>query len=293
MSTSVLISYRDPNESGRNSPYGFSRNACFGDTNRLGNHSTAEMDVMEWHPQMSGTVGTVGTATYKTPRKAFEFINSFGCWEGVFHMTPMRSVAAMVKENPADCIITGFMTMRDYQECANTKIFERETDLDPKIEFALYCAGIYKDRYAQSGRGLSLQLMQNVSYGEHGTCYLRNNDDAIGLYLLAYGSKAEFNGCWAQGIIGVDRENMQGYVRNSSDSSRREIIQRRRPGWENMADWLRTWLRTNPEQFAGKMGRLTVSAFHQRLAARLNSSDRNDAPAIITQMFEELRDMYA
>ncbi|MCS5736719.1 hypothetical protein, partial [Herbiconiux daphne] len=157
--------------------------------------------------------------------------------------------------------------------------------------FALYSAGIYRNRYNSPALTIA-----PPSHGEGGVCYVQNNEDAVALYLLVYGTKEDFAGCWAQGRIGVDRENMAGYIRNSSEDTRRNVVRSRRPGWQQMADWLRTWLNTNPEHLQSKRGRLTVTRFYDGMLARLNtepSASRERQAEIITNAFEELREMYA
>lgn len=286
MSTSVMVSYRDPNR--RQAPFAFTRAACFGTMNRLSGQATDEMEVMEWHPNTRGN-NNASLRNTCTPRKAFNFINSFGMWEGVFHMTPSGNVAAMLRETPIDSIITGFMSMRDFQERYNSFIFPGG-ELNLKIEFAFHCAGIYRNRY-----GNPILTTGSNDHGEGGVCRLNRELDALSLYLIVYGTKADFEGCWAQNIIGVN-ENREGYVRDSSSDSRRRLVRQRRPSWSSLADWMSSWLATQPPHLQGKLGRLTIQRFYEGLVARLNAeSSANTArqAEIINNAFEELRELYA
>ncbi|MFW3388687.1 UNVERIFIED_CONTAM: hypothetical protein RF648_22155, partial [Kocuria sp. CPCC 205274] len=167
-----MVAYRDPNR--RSEPFSFTRNACFGQMNRLSGYATDQMEVMEWHPEVAGRVNANATSNC-TPRKAFNFINSFGMWEGIFRMTPICSVATDIQEHPADAIFTGFMSMRDFQMRYNTRI---GGGLSDKIEFALYSAGIYRNRYNSPALTIA-----PPSHGEGGVCYVQNNEDAVALYL--------------------------------------------------------------------------------------------------------------
>lgn len=285
MSTSVMVSFLN----GRNH-YGFSRNACFGEMNRQPASSTPNMEVMEWHPTSAGSANQSDPYAVKSPRKALEFIDSFGMWEDIFHLTTINTVAGDLANNPADALITGFMSMRDYAESGRTLLFSSDNvTLDAKIEFALYCCGIYRERRGS----VSVFTRTNPSYGEMGTCYLNSNDDAFGMYLLAFGTKEEFEGCWAQSAIGRGSETMNGYVRNNSDANRQRVVSTRRPGWNGLADWLRTWLRSNPEAHTSKLGRMTVQQACDRLSSRvlgdMTYEQQRDA---VLDFFSELRDMY-
>lgn len=286
MSTSVQIAKVNPNTG---SMYSFSRNACFGQLNRMGGNNLQGMEVLEWHPSQPGRTGA-NLRNVCTPRKAFNFINSFGMWKDIFRVTTMNTVAADLQQHPIDAIITGFMSMRDFQMRANGFLFYGSTPLDPKIEFALYSAGIYRNRYnspfLQAG---------SVSHGEGGVCGLPHDVDALALYLLVYGTAEEFRGCWAQQCFGHG-PNTNGYVRDSSRDADRNTIRRTLPTWNRMSDWLSSWLRTNPEHLQDKLGRLTINRFYNGLSARLTaepSADDDRKVAIITNAFEELRELYA
>lgn len=288
MSTSVMVSYLDPNR--RNQPFTFTRAACFGTMNRLSGQSTSEMDVMEWHPHSRGTLNANPRQTC-TPRKAFNFINSFGMWKDLFHVTTINTIACdQLRTAPIDAVITGFMSMRDYQERYNTLIFS-DGALNPKIEFALWCSGIYRNRYNSP-----MLNINSPDHGEGGVCDLPSSVDALALYLLVYGTKEDFAGCWAQPIIGDNPATREGYVRNSSSDSRRREIRQTRSSWNSLSDWMRTWLETRPEQHQSKLGRLTIRRFYDGLIARLNaepSANPARQAEIINNAFEELRDMYA
>jgi len=287
MSTSVQISYLDPNR--RTSPFCFTRNACFGQLNRMDGYATDQMEVMEWHPHSAGR-NNAGLRDTCTPRKAFAFINSFGMWEGIFRVTSINSVAADLKENPIDAIITGFMSMRDFQERNNNFIFPDGELENPKIEFALWACGIYRNRY-----GNPFLQHSGPAHGEGGTCHIPAGTDALALYLLVYGTKEDFQGCWAQGIFG-ENENAEGYVRDNSYDSRRNAVRQRRPRWSRLSDWLTSWLAIRPEHLQGKLGRLTVQRFYNGLAARLDAEPNANVARraeIINNSFEELRELYA
>lgn len=288
MSTTAMVSYQNPNQNP--TPFQFVSRACFGTMNCLNTDArTDKMEVMEWHPQSGGRVGANNRHTTCTPRKAFNFVNSFGMWKDIFHMTTINTVAADLTK-PIDAVITGFMSLRDFQETAHTHIFQNE-ELSLKIEFALYVAGIYRARYSDRG----FLGIQSMGSSEGSVCSLQRNDDAVGLYLLAFGTKEQFEGCWAQEAIGQHPSTRRGYIRDSSDSSRRNHVRNLRPGWSSLSCWLRSWLTTQPASLEGKLGRLTVHRFYDGLVARLStepSANEVRKAAIIAEAFEELREMY-
>lgn len=293
MSTSAAVAYSSPNRS-----YGFSSNPCFGNFNRLDAQTAQGMQIMEWHPQSRGRplsdYGTPGTDPYRTitPRMAMEFINSFGMWKDKFWLTSIGTVAADLANMPADQLITGFMSIRDYQIHDAWTFIDDVCRIDHKIEFALRSLGVYRRRFADQGGFLSIS---GPNTGESGICSLLEDDDAIALYLLAFGTAEEFEGCWAQSAIGQGPETQRGYVRGSSSPDRTDVIRRRRPHWNMMASWLRSWLAPfAPAHLAGKMGRLNCRQVIDRINQRSAPDMTNEQQAeIINTVFEELREFYS
>lgn len=290
MSTTAIVSY-DINENHPNlpsnwvEPFSFYRRACFGTLNCLPpSNNPAQMENVEWHPESTGGL-----------RNSFSLINSLGMWKDVFHITSIGSISASVRNNPADCVITGLMSMRDHQNggMSSAAILGDAGELSRKIGFALYFSGIYRNRGYSPGRDYF--NIHTMDLGEGGILNLPSTTDAIALYLLVYGSKEEFQGCWAQSPFGVG-PNSRGYVRNSSFESDRQAIRQSRPAWNSLADWMKSWLLSNPEHLQGKLGRLTIRQFLERLNSRINlddTSDRSRKDAILLTVFEELREFYS
>lgn len=281
MSTSVQVSYID----GRDH-FSFTRRACFGTANRISSTYRPElMQNFEWHPDVGSSQDD--TASIK---KAFDIINSFGMWNDVFWMTPADTVAADVRVSKADQAITGLMAMRDIVSCYYPMFLGGEELIDKRIDMLLSWLGFYMDRYHQT-RSLQQRGQDN---NESSVIMIYDGMDAFALNLLINGTKEDFEGCWVQGLMGVGH-NDEGYLRNGSNqlNSFRRTLHDRGALYGSMADWLRYWLSTSPPQFAGKLGRLTVNQFCDRIKLRCNGiMTPEEIRLTLRSMFEEMKDMY-
>lgn len=280
MSTSAYLSYSDPSRS----PFMFSGRACFGTLNRLeSSDSAASMENLEWHPS---------TSDQDCVNNAFDIINSFGMWKNVYWKTPIKTVAASVRENPADQIITGLMAMRDLtHEYYGMYLTNNSSPIeDQKLDFIMSNLFYYWNRMD----GVYRRQNSTEGNGESSVFILKRNTDAFALHLLLNGTEQDFEGCWPQGLFG-EGDNVRGYLRDSSHYIDR--FRRNNPqissNYYSMADWLHAWLETNPTKFEGKLGRLTVQQFCDRINMRASGwSNTEQVLEGLKTMFEELKDMY-
>lgn len=276
-------------------PVEISRRACFGTFNSFQNSTSERLEVMEWHPEDD----TRHQGAYNKARECYNFISSLGPWKDVFRLTSVNGIAADIRNLPADQIITGFMAARNhnfgqYDALAN----RREVSSDRKEEakrlmFVGYCAGASVGSF-----GFNWSPVEN---GEGGMCRLYPEDDAYGLYLLAYGSKEECQNLFLQNPLFSSGANSSGYLRDRSSNTIRRLalikgapddfLSGRDPSNQHrvtsMADWLRVYLKTGDAAETGKLGRLTVGQFIGRHEQRNNSIDA------YFNMFEELKDLYS
>lgn len=270
-----------------------SRAACFGSFNRYDGPDRERLEVMEWHPE-ADTNGAYASSGYSlhNAKECFEFVNSFGFWKDIFRRTSMNGVAANIRELPADQIITGFMAARNHNFSNYGHLLGRPdlpsgiTDLEAsRLYFVGYAAGA-----SVGALGFNWSEPQN---GEGGVCRLFREDDAYGLYLLAYGTKEECSGAFHQNPLFSSGANTNGYLRDSHASVYQRLL--RDKGYSptqinacrSLADWLRIHLKSQVMLDSGKLGRLTVGQFIDR------HEQRGGDVSSYFNMFEELKDLYS
>lgn len=283
MSTSFLSAPSIPLRSGRVVEQ--SRRACFGEYNRLSDEARSTLEVMEWHPETS--------SGQKQAKDCREFISSFGFWKDVYRVTTLNGVAADIRDKPADLIITGFMaarnfSQRQYEFLADGGSFPEGTTYLDSCRYS-FLASVIGGSVGAFGFNYT-----DPRNGESGLCRLLEEDDAYGLYLLAFGSKEECEGAFFQHpLFTPGTPNDNGYLRDDHRTTARRMM--REMGytpqqiemWRSMSDWLRLFLTSSKAQASGKLGRLTVGQFISR-----HSQRGNDITTFVS-MFEELKDMYS
>lgn len=263
------------------------RRACFGEFNRVDSSCRSQLEVMEWHPHKDeqGRYGGVHSA-----KECFDFINSFGFWKDTFYMTSVGGIATSIRDKPADQVICGFMAARNhnfrhYDDLLRNLPSNVSEDLARKVFFAGICAGV--------GRGALGLSWSHPEEGESGMCRLLRDDDAYGLYLLAYGTKEECAGAFYQNPLFSEGANSRGYLRDSRRSELRDLLRSKGcsaaqvSSASSLSDWLRIHLRSEQIISTGKLGRLSVNAFIER------HQQRGSDVASYFNMFEELKDLYS
>lgn len=284
MATSFTAAYSDPNAF-ENRSLSMPRRACFGNFNSLSGYEQSNLEKMEFHPERSGA----------SAKDCLAFVNSFGCWEDVLHLTSLGGLASSFDGVKADQLITCLMTARNVNQgyysflddsSRNTEGLTQE-QVD-KIRLVCYVIGVDINRFG----GLNFI---RPGHDEGTTISLHEEDDAYGIYLLAYGSKADFEGAFVQGRMFTGL-NEYGYLRGSSsnmDRFRRTLPAPQRSRYTHMSDWLRAYLYSDEVASRNKLGRLTVAQFRDRMRARTSSLSGNDITSTIFSMFEELKDLYS
>lgn len=292
MPTSFLATWDTPL---RDTPVTRRRDACFGEFNRYTGDGNNHLEVMEWHPESNSDYVSRPNRIH-TARECLEFINSFGFWKDVFHLTSMGGLATGIRSLPADQVITGFMSARNQNFDqygflrTNRSKPENISDLEAiRIAYVSYAAGA-----CVGVMGINWSDPQN---GESGTCRLLSTDDAYGLYLLAHGTAEECSGAFIQNpLFEAGTQNRRGYLRDSHRHEMQDFMrtstnprfsQDQISTWSSMSDWLRVFLRSQKVADSGKLGRLTVAQFVERHERR-----GGDIPSLFN-MFDELKDLYS
>lgn len=280
MSTSFTATYADPASVGRNQPVVVSRGACFGTFNRHSQSHRETLEVMEFHPESANN-------GRKSAKECLAFINCLSPWKNVFRLTSIGSIAADIRNHPADKIITGFMAMRNYNYGYYTGLSPSATRNQTETDARFFIADAIGAGIGTFGfnwgndRGAS---------DEGSMCNLRSEDDAYGLYLLAFGTEEECQSMFVQNPLFSDGPNTYGYLRGSSDlfdTLRRTLPVNQRSVYNQMSNWLRAYLRSDAAAASGKLGRLTVQQFKDRHVSRGSSAET------YFDMLEELKDLYS
>lgn len=284
MATSFTAAYSDPNAFECRSII-MSRRACFGNFNSLSGYEQENLEKMEFHPERSGA----------SAKDCLAFVNSFGCWKDVLHLTSLGGLASSFDDVKADQLITCLMTARNVNQEYYSFLSNRSNNNEgltqeqvDKIRLVCYVIGIDINRFG----GINFIT---PGHDEGTTISLHIEDDAYGIYLLAYGSKEDFEGAFVQGRM-FTGFNSHGYLRGSSsnmDRFRRTLPAAQRSRYVHMSDWLRAYLHTDEVASRNKLGRLTVGQFRDRMRARTNSLSSNEIMSTILSMFEELKDLYS
>lgn len=280
MSTSFTATYADPAGIRASHPVVVSRAACFGTFNRYTQSNRETLEVMEFHPESANN-------GRKTAKECLAFINSLSPWKNVFRLTSIGSIAADIRNHPADKIITGFMAMRNYNYGYYTGLSPSDTRSQAETDARFFIAdaigaGIGSFGFNWGG--------DRDSSDEGSMCNLRREDDAYGLYLLAFGTEEECQAMFVQNPLFSDGHNTNGYLRGSSngfDSFRRSLPANQRSVYNQMSNWLRAFLRSDAAVASGKLGRLTVQQFRERHVSRGSSAET------YFDMLEELKDLYS
>lgn len=273
-----------PLESGRIDTH--SRRPCFGEYNRNSSDIRGDLEVMEWHPEQNGEC--------RSAKDCRDFINSFGFWKDVYRVTSLQGVATDIRDKPADLVITGFMAARNFNLLQYQFLDDSSDSFPQGMTYLEKCRyGFLASVIGGSVGALGFNYT-DPRMGESGMCRLLEEDDAYGLYLLAFGSKEECEGAFLQHPLFTSRTvNDNGYLRDDHRSTMHRFM--RDAGysssqidmWRTMSDWLRIFLTTPKAQASGKLGRLTVGQFISR------HSQRGNNLATFVSMFEELKDMYS
>lgn len=284
MATSFTAAFSEPRYG---SPIVHVRRACFGSFNCTGHEHRQFLDKMEWHPE-------VGNST-PTAKECVDFVHSFGFWEGLFHLTSLGGVASNFDGVQADQLITAYMTARNcntgYYNFLDGNIGSQHMPDDiqrRKILFTAYVIGVSTNVFGQ------INVSSGVDNNESTTIVLYDTDDAYALYLMAFGTKDECQGLFVQGRM-FQGLNDNGYIRNQSrnlSQLRRTLTSNQGDAYANLADWMRAYLRGPAAENTGKLGRLTVGQFKNRMRERSRISNANGLEVFFS-MFEELKDLYS
>lgn len=259
----------------------------------IADHSE-DLEIIEFWPHVTGNQSI---AQYQ---EAVDLFNSMACYKDMFTLTVANSIAVNLRENPADKVFTGLMTIRDYlygnlrgMDFLWEGIEDKEELLKRKrIALILRLAGVSVDMF---GRLNTHGMGSNTN--ESAAIYLNRSFDAMCLYALVTDDVSVVSDVWAQNPVG-EGNNVFGYRRNNR--SELPAIRRERgysdTEYSSMSDWLRAWAHTTGHKSATldtKRGRLTIDQIINRIRDRIAQAGTNSARAdVIMNVFEELKEFY-
>ena len=264
--------------------------------NRMDNIS-GRMQTLEFYPHCSAGDLVSGEKL----EEAVDFFNSIGVYKDMFAVSPVNSIWVDLRNNPADKVFTGLMSIRDhlYYGLGNQQMFQN-------IE------GLTKDQILLRKRIAMFLSLGGVSFNTFGEGAIRNHvggggnegcatlvpeyADALAAYFFVFGSKDQCADAFAQEPVGVGI-NQSGYIRNGRDV---HGVCRRR-GYNTgtyaaMSHWLKAWV-DNPghkdASFDAMRGRMNLNTFFDRIIQRIANVRNNDQKVeIVLNIFDEMKEYY-
>lgn len=260
---------------------------------RLANFSQ-ELEVIEFWPH-------VGMEGYEQKAlNAVEVMNSMSCFKDLFTLTAANSISVNLRNNPADKVFTGLMTIRDMLsgyfgglEFLYEGIDDKEELLKRKrLELVLRLAGMSRNFFG----GWDTGNLGSTS-DESTAIYFDEYSSAASLLPLYCDTDEYSESVWVQNPVGVGR-NSSGYIRNYSQSALREVIRAKynNPSeYSGMSMWLDVWVSSDGckrEVIDQKRNNLTLSQFMDRIVARTNGVESAEKANVVVSLFDDLVEYY-